>query len=748
MRMLIATILLGVVCGTSWAEELTPWSENPWYWARGGQPILLLGGSDDDNLFQWPREKLIPQLDRIAAAGGNVVRNTMSDRQDAGFEVYPYQQLPSGKYDLQKWNSEYWKRFETFLAETARRKIVVQIEVWDRFDFTDVRAHDPHRWEKKHPYNPQNNVNYSFEESGFKPRYPDHPGANKQPFFYTTPKQRNNQLVLGYQQRFVHKLLDHTFRYDHVLYCIDNETKAPPEWGEYWAKLIKNRAATENKSVMVTEMWDDWDLRASRHRQTFDHPELYDFVDVSQNNQNGGQKHWDNFVFVRKYLSGQPRPMNTTKTYGADGNKFNHTDQDAIERFWRHLLAGAASIRFHRPKSGLGINEKAVRCIQAARLLEKEVPVWKLEPVNKLLHNRSENEAYLASDADRTQMALYFPAADRPAEVELRLDVEPASDESLHVTWIDIDRGKVATATPQDLNWLKKITPPTKGNAVAVITRTHQSGDHERLDAANNSFDLEKLVAWCIVPFDAKKRGPVERVAMLKRLGLKRVAYDWRQEHVPTFEQEILEYRKHGIEFFAFWDWHDSLEPLIGQYSVRPQIWKTNPSPQKGTPSERVASAAKSLLPLVTKTGDLGLKLGLYNHGGWGGRPENLVSVCDYLREHHQADHVGIVYNFHHAHDQVQNLAANLKLLKPYLLCLNLNGMVTASQLSEDPSKKIVPIGKGPDDADLVRTIIDSGYRGPIGVLDHRNKVDAEESLRQNLDGLREILNTLGAEDR
>ena len=31
-------------------------------------------------------------------------------------------------------------------------------------------------------------------------------------------------------------------------------------------------------------------------------------------------------------------------------------------------------------------------------------------------------------------------------------------------------------------------------------------------------------------------------------------------EHVPTFEAEVEEYKKHGIEFFAFWSWHDSLE--------------------------------------------------------------------------------------------------------------------------------------------------------------------------------------------
>ena len=63
----------------------------------------------------------------------------------------------------------------------------------------------------------------------------------------------------------------------------------------------------------------------------------------------------------------------------------------------------------------------------------------------------------------------------------------------------------------------------------------------------------ENLVAWCIVPFDAAKRGPAERAIMLKELGITRCAYDWREEHVPTFEQEILEYKKNGIEFFAFW---------------------------------------------------------------------------------------------------------------------------------------------------------------------------------------------------
>lgn len=463
LRMLSA-LCVGVTLGAvAWGQPLKPWSENPWYWSYHDKPILLLGGSDDDNLFQWTEEKLISQLDRIVAAGGNVIRNTMSDRKDGGFEVYPFHQLENGKYDLSQWNPEYWIRFERLLSETEKRKIIVQIEVWDRFDYTDNRSHDSKRWEN-HPYNPARNVNYSAAETGLENRYPEHPGRNNQPFFFSTPKQRNIQALLRYQERFVHKLLDYSLQYDHVLYCMDNETKAEPEWGEYWAGLIQNRASRVGKAVMLTEMWDDWDLTAERHRQTFDYPELYGYVDVSQNNHNSGQKHWDNFLHVRDYLSDTPRPMNTTKIYGADGNKFKHTDQDAIERFWRHLLAGAASVRFHRPDSGLGINDKAAACIKAARLLEARIPLWNLQPANPLLSDREENEAYLAATDSRNGFALYFPASNRERVVSLVLK----GGRSWTVEWFDIDSGNLHSSVLVGAG-RRNLSPPETGNVVAAI---------------------------------------------------------------------------------------------------------------------------------------------------------------------------------------------------------------------------------------------------------------------------------------
>jgi hypothetical protein len=34
-------------------NEIRPYSKNPWYWEYKGEPIMLIGTSDRDNLWQW-----------------------------------------------------------------------------------------------------------------------------------------------------------------------------------------------------------------------------------------------------------------------------------------------------------------------------------------------------------------------------------------------------------------------------------------------------------------------------------------------------------------------------------------------------------------------------------------------------------------------------------------------------------------------------------------------------------------------
>jgi len=260
-------------------------------------------------------------------------------------------------------------------------------------------------------------------------------------------------------------------------------------------------------------------------------------------------------------------------------------------------------------------------------------------------------------------------------------------------------------------------------------------------------FRKPNLVAWCIVPFDARKRGPTQRAEMLARLGIRRLAYDWRNSHVPTFEAEILAAKAHGIAFFAHWCAGGAANPanqqmlrLAEKHGIHTQMWVTLPSPRGASQEQRVAKAVAALKPTVERAKAAGCKVGLYNHGGWGGEPEALTAAARHFRERLGADHVGIVYNFHHGHSHLARFPKAFRQMLPYLLCVNLNGMTPGGS-------KILPIGQGTEDLKLLKMIRDAGYRGPIGILDHVSSEDSEVVLRRNLQGLETLLKQLGDDD-
>ena len=154
-------------------KKLSVSIDNPQYFAFGGKPLLLLGGSDNDNLFQ--SKNVEEQLNHLKAAGGNYVRCTMSSR-DEGDEWPFHMDGETGQYDLKQWNEVYWDRFHNFLKLTAEREIMVQIEVWATFDF--YRGH----W-LKNPFNPDNNKNYTVERTKLPTEVPSHPTRTNNPFF-------------------------------------------------------------------------------------------------------------------------------------------------------------------------------------------------------------------------------------------------------------------------------------------------------------------------------------------------------------------------------------------------------------------------------------------------------------------------------------------------------------------------------------------------------------------------------------
>ena len=454
------TLFIGLVAAASAAPPavevrnemcIEPYPPNAFYWQYKGQPVVLLGGSVEDNLFQIP--DLEVHIDRLKASGGNYIRNTLSSRDEGN--VWMFQQRPDGKYDLEHLNDAYYARLQRLLDLCLERDIVVQYELWDRFDYARDQWHG-------NPFRPVNNINYTVDESGLKNEYPNHPGSNENPFFRTPPTEDDNALILKYQQAHIDRVLAVSLPYPNVLYCMDNETGANAAWGAYWSEYVNAKAAAAGIVVQTTEMWDDWNLQGEQHRKTLDHPETYSFVDTSQNNQKKGQQHWDNLQWVRTYLKDAPRPINHVKCYGADGGKYGDS-QDGVERFWRSLVGGAASIRFHRPDAGLGLSERAQANIKSARMFTEVFDLTQATPMTAtdLLGDSEPNEAHVSVIPGKA-VAVYMPHG---GSVTLK---RPVGTGNYTVQWLDIARSLWLPAAA-DSGTESRLTAPGEGQWLALV---------------------------------------------------------------------------------------------------------------------------------------------------------------------------------------------------------------------------------------------------------------------------------------
>ncbi len=451
-------LLIAAALPSGAQEAISPFTGNPRYWQYRGEPVLLLGGSDEDNLFNNP-VILKDNLDTLASAGGNYIRSTLSCRDEGN--VWPYSE-EDGVYDLDTFNPEFWDRLETSVREAERRGIIVQLEFWATFDYYREN------W-RANPFNPANNSTYTTENTRLMAEWDYHPARNVQPFFFSTPENNNDTLLLSYQEAFVRKALETTLPHGNVLYCLDNETRAPAAWAHYWGAFVHEEAQRYGREVHLTEMWDQWDITHEDHARTYARPGLFAYTDVSQNNWQEGQTHYDRLIWYRNNLAEQPggiRPMNNVKVYARlSGNRPNDYDV-GVERWWRNIFAGCAGTRFHRPPSGSGLDETAVHHIRMARDFTGAFDIFSSEPHPEFLDGCDDNEAYCLAVPGEFY-ALYFPAGG-----SVSLDV--GEETTCSVRWFDTRGGsfldirdmKPSAARPSSLILT---TPDTTGMWLVLV---------------------------------------------------------------------------------------------------------------------------------------------------------------------------------------------------------------------------------------------------------------------------------------
>lgn len=236
---------------------------------------------------------------------------------------------------------------------------------------------------------------------------------------------------------------------------------------------------------------------------------------------------------------------------------------------------------------------------------------------------------------------------------------------------------------------------------------------------------------------------------MLAELGIGALAWDWRDEHVLHFDEELDALEERGIRLLSLWcpvlGEADAVETLVSRAAARgltPQLWTCIEygapwaGPRPADHAERVARAADRIEPLARLGAEHGMVTGFYNHMGWFGEPEHQIDIADALAER-GVEGVGLVYQQHHGHAHAERFAAMWPAIASRVMALGLNGMVP---LSADPTAavggpKICPYGRGPLDVELARVIVDSGWRGPVTILGHTMD-DVVLRLRDNLEGL------------
>jgi sugar phosphate isomerase/epimerase len=283
-------------------------------------------------------------------------------------------------------------------------------------------------------------------------------------------------------------------------------------------------------------------------------------------------------------------------------------------------------------------------------------------------------------------------------------------------------------------------------SALILLSSTHTI---KAQDGNNNDmlFAKSNLLAWCIVPFDSKKRNSEERALMLKELGINSFVYDMRDKDLPDMENEFNTMKKYGIAIKGVWFWIDvskdqqlnyaneTILKTLAKTNTKTELWVSFPNKfyEGLTDKEKVQKGAKAIQYIHQRAAEIGCTVALYNHEDWFGEPANEVKIIQAsgLRDVH------IVYNFHHGHTQVDRFDEILKVTKPYLTTVNLNGM-------KGTKFNILTLSEGDRELEMIKKLKASGFNGSIGIIGHTENEDIKPVLERNIAGLKKLLAEMG----
>ncbi len=236
----IIAIVLVISSCTKEHKPLCLHPRNSHYFLFREKPVVLIGSTEHYGAVMNLDFDYIKYLDELASFGLNITRtfsgiyvepqgafniakNTLAPGQ--GKFICPWARssepgYPGGgnKFDLTKWDPEYFARLKDFIAEAGKRNIVVELDLFSNF-------YDTVQW-KLSPLYYSNNIN------GFKP-VEDH----REILSLRHPR------LLKIQEEMVKKILEECNSFDNLYYEVCNEPyfgdkEALDTWEEHMTGII------------------------------------------------------------------------------------------------------------------------------------------------------------------------------------------------------------------------------------------------------------------------------------------------------------------------------------------------------------------------------------------------------------------------------------------------------------------------------------------------------------------------------
>ncbi|MBN2507104.1 MAG: hypothetical protein JXQ71_10450 [Verrucomicrobia bacterium] len=229
--------------------------ENPHYFLWRGKPTVLITSGEHYgavlNLdFEYRRYLDTLAADRLnltrtftggayvePAGAFNIARNTLAP--GAGRFIAPWARSgkPGGaqggpKFDLARWNPEYFRRFKDFVGWAGRRGVVVEVNLFCPF-------YGEEQW-KLSPFHPSNNVN------GLGARV-------ARTNVYTLDRHGG---LLPSQERMVRKFVEELRGFDNIYYEICNEPYfggVTLEWQHHIADVIRDAQRSHPNPKLISQ---------------------------------------------------------------------------------------------------------------------------------------------------------------------------------------------------------------------------------------------------------------------------------------------------------------------------------------------------------------------------------------------------------------------------------------------------------------------------------------------------------------